>query len=182
MSSLNTGALAKAAAASIAIYLVVYACNWGVNMAMGYSPGVVPQPGTDAYNSVLSIGLLLGCIGFLMYLAYGALYGVFARRDGTPVDVGQYALGGGLTGAIVAIVGAVIGGIVSVASGAMAAATAAQDLPPEAAGFMGGAIIVGLVVGLCVALVLGGGLAAAGGALYAALTRNRNPQPVPPAF
>src|SRR5688572_201025 len=115
MSSLNMGALAKAAAASIALYLLVYACNWGVNMAMGYSPTVVPQPGTDAYTSVLSVGLLLGCIGFLMYLVYGALYGFFARRDGTPVDIGQYALGGGLTGMIVAIVGTVVGGIVSVA-------------------------------------------------------------------
>jgi hypothetical protein len=182
MSSLNTSALAKSAGASIVLYLIMYACNWGVNLATGYSPTNVPQPGTDAFNSVIGIGLLLSCIGFLMYLVYGALYGVFARRDGTPVDIGQYALGGGLTGAIVAFVGAIVGIIVSVASGALAAATQAQDLPPEAAGVMGGALIIGFIGGLCLGLVLGGGLAAAGGALYGALTRNRASEPVPPPY
>src|SRR5688572_28659925 len=104
MSSLNLNSLMKAVGVSFEIYVVFYGCSWAVNSAISGSLTEMVQLDDSTFLALAAPGLLLGCIGFLMYLAYGALYGFFARRDGEPVDVGMYALGGALTGVIIAIV------------------------------------------------------------------------------
>jgi hypothetical protein len=183
MSSINTGAVIKAAGISLVLYLMFVACGYGGQMAMGFTPGTIPDVNSPTYSSLTLFSTLISCVTYLMYLAYGALYGFFARRAGTPVEIGSYALGGALTGIVVAFIGSILGAIITVATGSLSAITSQLgDVSSEMQGAMMVGGLIGLVVGFCIAFVLGGGLAAAGGAIYGAIMRNRNAEPASPAF
>jgi hypothetical protein len=183
VASLNIRALMKAAGVSFAVYVLIYGCNLALTSALSGSLSAAVPPDETALLGMMAPALILGCLSYLLYLAYGALYGFFAQREGDPADIGIDALGGALTGLIVAVVGTIIGSVASFAVSMVSISS--MDLPsevgaPDMMGIMGVGLLINLVIGLCIAVVLGSGLAAAGGAIYGAVARSQTP--APPAF
>jgi len=174
MRSLNTGALLRAVGVSAVILLLMVGCGWGVNFAVGISPGEIPDPnslpaGYSVYSSCLS------CFALLLYLVYGAAYGWFAQRGGSDVETGPMALGGAITGLIVAVISAMLSGITVALTGPSMMQQFQQQFETtgvpisSVAGFL---IIIVLISG-CFVLLLGAGIGAGGGALYALIARGR---------
>lgn len=178
--AINWGAVLKTAGVGAIVLVLLQGCGYAFNAAMGIPPGTVPTdpsalpPGYQLYT------LALGCIGYLLYLGYGALYAFFAGRAGTPIQAGTMAVGGAVTGIIIALISTVLAVVnILILLPAMQAAFEAQgltDLPAEGMGIVLAGAGVGVVVGLCIAFVVGGGLAAAGGAIYAAIMGSRREQ------
>ncbi len=174
---LNTGAMLKAVGVGLVISLVMFGIGQGVNSAMGITPGADPEDILASGAPV--IGLLLGCVGVILYGVMGAIYGWFAHRDQALLDVGQTALGGGLTAVIVAFIATLISTIYTVASGTLAQTMeqATSQVGGDETGIIMASAIGGIVVGFCIAFVLSAGLGAAGGAIYAAITKSGQPKP-----
>ena len=156
MENLNTSALMKAGGIGIGAIIVL-------NLL-----GLIPI-----------VGIACCCLGWLAYVGVGALYGLFAKQDGTPVDTAQFAIGGAIAGAAMGLVGGIVNGITSAIFGGAAMADAmAQlqgqgiDVPPE---LMGGATVgIGaILLGVCFAFVFAAVLGAAGGAIYAATAKDK---------
>lgn len=142
-------------------------------------------------NQIPYVGFIFCCILWIAYAGVGAMYGVFARRNGSLVTAGSAALGGGIAAALSGIVQGIIGAIVSlffVSSDAVAQSLAqleAQgfDVPPEfyemytGAGFG----VASAVIGICFAFFIAAVMGAIGGAIYGATQRPSTPPPPPPA-
>jgi hypothetical protein len=176
--SINTGALAKASGIGAVIVLIVAVLGQVLNAVLGYAPGEVMRP-EEIPGWYPAYSLCLSCVMYLLYAGYGAAYGWFAHRSGTPLDVGQYAIGGALAGIIVALVSSLITGVVLAVTGPALLESVQSGLPagtPGGSSVMQTAMITGFIGGLCLVFVLGAGLGAAGAAVYAALAR-RNSQP-----
>jgi hypothetical protein len=180
MRSLNTGALLRAVGVSAVILLLMVGCGWGVNFAVGIRPGEIPDPnslpsGYQIYSSCLS------CFALLLYLGYGALYGWFAQRGGSDIETGPMALGGAITGLIVAVISAVMSGVTLAFTGPAMVEQFQQQFAvagvpiSSVAPFM----LVGVAIGLCVVLALGGGIGAGGGVLYALIARGKQKKDQP---
>jgi hypothetical protein len=122
------------------------------------------------------VGIACCCVLYLGYAGVGVLYGVFAKKNGTPISAGPVALGGAIAAAIAGFVGGVVSGIfalLAVSAGAMADVLTqleAQgfDVPPELAGLYAGTGmgVAGAVLGVCMTLIIGAILGAIGGAIY----------------
>jgi hypothetical protein len=121
--------------------------------------------GTTANDGVFAgVGLVGTIISLIMTALYGALYGYFARREGTPVDVGNYAVGGGLTVALMTVVGlvlAVILGLLGLALPGVELADAGD------VGALAGILTAAALLSLIVNFVIG----AIGSAIYATTHR-----------
>lgn len=174
---LNMNAMLKAVGIGLVIELVMF----GINQLVVPAAGTITT--TDPQEMLASSGpaSILCCVGLLLYGVMGALYGWFALRDQPAVDVGQTALGGGITAVIVSVIGSVIGTIYSLATGTFTAAfeQAASQTGGDTGIIMAGGV-AGIVVGFCVGFVLSAGFGAAGGAIYAAIVGRGKPQSAAP--
>jgi len=164
MSALDTNALFKSAGIGVVVTLALAI----ITNAAGFA---APQ------LAVLSLACC--CVTYLFFAVIGAGYAFFARQNGKSMEPGPMALGG----AIAALIsGAVMGVVNSIATLALGMQTITQlvaqfqsaDLP---AGVMEGSVAFGLVIGVCFVLLFSAGLGAAGGAIYAAITRNQTITP-----
>lgn len=134
------------------------------------------------------VGIACCCLIWLGYVGIGALYGVFARKNGALISAGPVALGGALAAAIAGVVQGIISGIVALVttSAGMMTETLSQlqqqgiDIPPEMYQVYTSAAIgpAAAVMGICMAIVIGGIMGAIGGAIYGA-TQGGKAAPAP---
>lgn len=173
---LNTGAMLKAIGIGLVIELVMFGVSQAVTLASGVTPAAAPEEILS--SGAVGIGLCLSCVGLLLYGVMGAIYGWFAHRDQGTVDVGQTALGGGITAVIVSVIGTVGSTLYSLATGELLQTIEqASGQVGDDSGVVMASVVGGIVIGFCIAFVLSAGLGAAGGAIYAAIAKRGQPQP-----
>lgn len=133
------------------------------------------------------VGLLFCCVLWLSYVGIGALYGVFARRNGTPISAGPAALGGAIAAALAGIVQGIISALVTTVFTSTEALTEALnqlegqgfEVPPEfydvytTPGFA----IATALMSICFAFFIAAIMGAIGGAIYGATQRTEPPAP-----
>ncbi len=132
------------------------------------------------------VGIACCCLVYLGYVGAGALYGLFAVRNGAAADAGSFALGGGITGAAAGLVGGIVSALVALIFTSAATITSSlqqleqlgYDVPPEvydlySSGGGTGLMALGGVLGVCIGMIIAAALGAIGGAIYAAMARNR---------
>lgn len=155
--NLNKSAIWKAAGLSILIGLVV----GFVLGLLGFTAGAA-----DAADNNVSEGLFAGAsivqtiVSLGLTLLYGALYGYFARREGTPVDVSNYAVGGSLSVVLAGVIMLVVTAIVAM----IGLAIPGIDVPDGTGGTIAAFLTAAALLGLVINAVIG----AIGGAIYAA--------------
>ena len=146
--------------------------------------------GSDAALGLVGVlgifGLCACCFGYLAYIGVGYLYGRFAAEGGTPVETGTMAMGGALTAVAVGLLAGLCNGVFGLITGVsqMSALNGLSGSDRAAAGAVGAAGgIIGLFIGLCIAIVLSAAFGAGGGAIYAATQGNKaTPAAPPPAM
>ena len=131
------------------------------------------------------LGVVCCCIAYLAFIAVGAGYGFFARKNGGMLTVGGSALGGAIAGAIAGVVQGLIGGLAALifAAPATMAQTLDQlrsmgyDVPPEVAQLYStaGVGVIGIFASICWGFFIAAILGAIGGAIYAVATQNQPP-------
>ena len=174
--SLDTNALLKSAGIGAGVLVVLAIISGVASLAVG------PAADPSIMGAVGILSMVCCCVGLLLYAAVGVGYAWFAQKNETPLEPGPMALGGGLAALIAGVVQGVVNSIFSLITGSAGMADAmaqfqGADLPPEFAAAAGGGAIVGVCIGLCVVIVLSAGLGAAGGAIYAAAAKPKEPAP-----
>jgi hypothetical protein len=116
------------------------------------------------------------CIGWVIWAAVGASYGMFVEQNGGALDMGGLAAGGAVAGAVGGIVRGIVSGIITAILTALGIGmdTAAQlaqlqeaGIPPEMYGLVqGGGTVIGIIVAICFTLVLTAIFGALGGVAY----------------
>ena len=165
--NLNKSAMLKAVGLSILISIVVGLILGLIGVAAAPDSVTTANPNMGVLGDLLSgASIVAGVVGLVLMLLTGALYGYFARREGTPVDTGNYAVGGALTVIVLYVINlilALILGAIGLAVPGVSVADAGVD-----AGTVAAALTVGAIVGLLVNAVIG----AIGGVIYAAVHRD----------
>jgi hypothetical protein len=158
--NLNKSAIWKAAGLSLLIGIVVNLVLSLLGMgaadaadATGTNEGVLA--GTGIVQTIVSLGLTL---------LYGALYGYFARREGTPVDVGNYAVGGSLSVVLMGVIMLVVAAVLALIGLSIPGIDVPDGTGATIAAFLTAAAILGLVINAVIGAI--------GGAIYAATHRD----------
>ncbi len=141
----------------------------------GFGAGVIFTLG----QIVPFVGLVCCCLMPLIWAGAGMLYGLWAANNGSEIDAGQFAIGGALAGAASGLGSVIVNGTLVAIAGLGIIVATYEDLGIDMTGATGdvAALAIGAIAGLCVVLFIAAGLGAAGGAIHAALTRDKGGMP-----
>jgi hypothetical protein len=165
-----------------AVVQIIYSL---ISTGVSYGPALVGQTVDVTQPSNLSlITSVLACLCVpIIGIGAGLLYAYLHSREAA-LTVGDGAIGGAATGALISLVGGLFGACVGLLLVPTLLQQATADIPPEAAGIALGAGIaggiIGAAIGICVGLVIGAVLGAIGGAIGGA-TMGRSSPTMPPA-
>lgn len=171
--SLDTNALIKSAGIGTVIALVLSVISQVISLMLGVDT-LSPTDATAIAGPLMIVSTCLCCVGYAVYAAVGVGYAFFAQQNGTSLDPGPMALGGGVSAVIVSVIQSVFGAILFLLFGTQALSESlGQFDTTEMMGPMLAGGFIGLVIGFCIAFVLSAALGAGGGAAYAAIVKSR---------
>lgn len=181
LETINRRALLIAAGVGIAVALCIGVTSNGLIYVV--DPDIVRDPQNALGSPVYLMVLALGCSMYLIYAGLGVLYAWLAQRNGTILTAGSAAVGGLLTVLIVQAFQFLMGLVVSLTVGQQAMEASMrqyQQLGVDLGNNVFVVTIVTLCFSMCLTMLIGGALSAAGAAIYAAITGSRQSN-APPA-
>lgn len=168
--NLNKSAIWKAAGLSLLIGIVVNLVLSLIGMGAADAANLT----TANEGALAGAGIVPLIVGLGLTLLYGALYGYFARREGTPVDVSNYAIGGSLSVVLMSVIGLAIAAVLALVGLSMPGI----DVPDGTGGTLAAFLTAAAILGLVINAVIG----AVGGAIYAATHRDATVTTTPTSY